>query len=295
MEFILTTGGRSTSPFETWLKSLKELNDSLLINFDFAENSIKSVAYTNDKTCVKRSAISLEEAGFELQAIKSDDGAEISQEEWIASNPDTLIRLAVFMQLDRFIKVVSTFTGADNYTLTLTAAPVVTEKYGQQTYVTRSQFKSQALTMTIAGSELSEFHIISDDAFNNNIAKIDMPMNFSVNPDTIKMLLSVSSIYSMDVKKDIVDFCTVQDANGEWTLHAIDHVNHTYDFIIAYMQPGDVEPKEVMLPINRNNFILATKSDIDDSTISVSAGDASEKLCINTGDSTKTIIATVRV
>jgi hypothetical protein len=61
------------------------------------------------------------------------------------------------------------------------------------------------------------------------------------------------------------------------------------------MQPGDVEPKEVMLPINRNNFILATKSDIDDSTISVSAGDASEKLCINTGDSTKTIIATVRV
>jgi hypothetical protein len=81
MEFILTTGGRSTSPFETWLKSLKELNDSLLINFDFAENSIKSVAYTNDKTCVKRSAISLEEAGFELQAIKSDDG------EYIAMHP----------------------------------------------------------------------------------------------------------------------------------------------------------------------------------------------------------------
>jgi len=142
MEFILTTGGRSTSPFETWLKSLKELNESLLINFDFSENLIKSVAYTNDKTCVKRSAISLEEAGFELQTIKADDGTEMTQEEWAAANSGMLIRLAVFMQLDRFIKVVSTFTGADNYTLTLTASPVVTEKYGQQTYVTRSQFKS---------------------------------------------------------------------------------------------------------------------------------------------------------
>ena len=295
MEFILSTSGRSTAPFETWLKSLKELNDSLLINFDFAESTIKSIAYTNDKTTVKSSVISMEEAGFEIQSIKDDSGNTITQEEWASSGNAVLIRLAIYQQVARFISTVNTFTGSDNYTLTLTSQPVMTEKYGQQTYVTRAQFKSQALTMNVAGGELSEFFIISDDAFNNGISAISNPMKFSVDPETIKRLLSVSNIYSLDVKKDVIDFCTSKEENGEWVLHAVDRNSHVYDFKIAYLQPGETEPQEITVPINRNNFILGTKGDIDESIIIISADVNPEKIRIDTGETTKTVIASVRV
>ena len=295
MEFILSTAGRSTSGFETWLKSLKELNDSLLINFDFGTQSIKSVAYTNDKTAVKRAEISFEDAGFEVNEVIDDSGNHVSCPLWAEANPGALVRFGIYQQLDKFIKVVGTYAGAENYTLTLTAASRVTENNGPQILVTKADFRSKSLTMSVAGAELTEFHIISDDAFHNNIAAISNPMKFAVDVDTVKMLLSVSSIYSTDVKKDVVDFKTMKNEAGEWTLHAIDRNGRSYDFIIAYMTPGETEPAEITLPVTRNNFILATKGDIDNSTISISADDNSGKIRIDTGDNINTIIAAVRV
>ena len=295
MEFILSTAGRSTSGFETWLKSLKELNDSLLINFDFGTQSIKSVAYTNDKTAVKRAEISFEDAGFEVNEVIDDSGNHVSCPLWAEANPGALVRFGIYQQLDKFIKVVGTYAGAENYTLTLTAASRVTENNGPQILVTKADFRSKSLTMSVAGAELTEFHIISDDAFHNNIAAISNPMKFAVDVDTVKMLLSVSSIYSTDVKKDVVDFKTMKNEAGEWTLHAIDRNGRSYDFIIAYMTPGETEPAEITLPVTRNNFILATKGDIDNSTISISADENSGKIRIDTGDNINTIIAAVRV
>ena len=295
MEFILSTAGRSTSGFETWLKSLKELNDSLLINFDFATQSIKSVAYTNDKTAVKRAEISFEDAGFEVNEVIDDSGNHVSCPLWAEANPGALVRFGIYQQLDKFIKVVGTYAGAENYTLTLTAASRVTENNGPQILVTKADFRSKSLTMSVAGAELTEFHIISDDAFHNNIAAISNPMKFAVDVDTVKMLLSVSSIYSTDVKKDVVDFKTMKNEAGEWTLHAIDRNGRSYDFIIAYMTPSETEPAEITLPVTRNNFILATKGDIDNSTISISADENSGKIRIDTGDNINTIIAAVRV
>ena len=295
MEFILSTAGRSTSGFETWLKSLKELNDSLLINFDFGTQSIKSVAYTNDKTAVKRAEISFEDAGFEVNEVIDDSGNHVSCPLWAEANPGALVRFGIYQQLDKFIKVVGTYAGAENYTLTLTAASRVTENNSPQILVTKADFRSKSLTMSVAGAELTEFHIISDDAFHNNIAAISNPMKFAVDVDTVKMLLSVSSIYSTDVKKDVVDFKTMKNEAGEWTLHAIDRNGRSYDFIIAYMTPGETEPAEITLPVTRNNFILATKGDIDNSTISISADENSGKIRIDTGDNINTIIAAVRV
>ena len=295
MEFILSTAGRSTSGFETWLKSLKELNDSLLINFDFGTQSIKSVAYTNDKTAVKRAEISFEDAGFEVNEVIDDSGNHVSCPLWAEANPGALVRFGIYQQLDKFIKVVGTYAGAENYTLTLTAASRVTENNGPQILVTKADFRSKSLTMSVAGAELTEFHIISDDAFHNNIAAISNPMKFAVDVDTVKMLLSVSSIYSTDVKKDVVDFKTMKNEAGEWTLHAIDRNGRSYDFIIAYMTPGETEPAEITLPVTRNNFILATRGDIDNSTISISADENSGKIRIDTGDNINTIIAAVRV
>ena len=295
MEFILSTAGRSTSGFETWLKSLKELNDSLLINFDFAAQSIKSVAYTNDKTAVKRAEISFEDAGFEVTEIIDDSGNHVSGPLWAESNKAALVRFGIYQQLDKFIKVVGIYAGAENYTLTLTAASRMTENNGAQILVTKADFRSKSLTMSVAGAELTEFHIISDDSFYNNIAAIANPLKFAVDVDTVKMLLNVSSVYSTDVKKDVVEFKTMQNEAGEWTLHAIDRNGRSYDFIIAYMTPGESTPAEVTLPVTRNNFILATKGDIDNSTISISANNDSGKIRIDTGDNINTIIAAVRV
>ena len=295
MEFILTTGGRSTTPLETWLKSLKELNESLLVNFDFANSSIKSVAYTKDKTTVKRAEISFEDAGFEVEEIRIDDGTVVSAESWAQANPGALVRLGIYQQLDRFIKVVNIFSGAENYKLTLTAQTQITEQNGPQIVVVKADFRSTTLTMSVAGSALTEFHIISDDQFYGVIASVEYPMKFDVDVDTVKTLLNISNVYSIDPKKDVIDFKTIKNDAGEWTLHAVDRNSQSYDFTIAYLTPSETEPAEVVLPIARNNFILATKSDIDNSTISISSSGNSGKLRIDTGENINTIIAAVRV
>ena len=292
MEFILKTNGRSTAPFETWLKSLKELNDSLLVNFDFANSSIKSVAYTPEKTTVKRAEISFEEAGFEVEEIR-DGETTFSASEYKGQNP---VRLAIYRQLERFIKVVNIFSSADSYTLTLTAQSTVTANDGTQMLVTKADFRSPSLTMSVAGSGITDFYIISDEMFYDKIAAVQAPMKFSVDVETVKTILSVSTVYSIDPKKDIIEFKTIKNENGDWTLHAIDNVSHTYDFTIAYLTPtDDVTPAEVTLPISRGNFILGTKSDIDNSTVSISASGIADKIRFDTGDNINTVIAAVKV
>ena len=53
--------------------------------------------------------------------------------------------------------------------------------------------------------------------------------------------------------------------------------------------------ERIALSQYRNNFILGTKGDIDESVIVISADANPEKIRIDTGETTKTVIASVRV
>ena len=286
--------------FETWLNAFKSVSPSLLIEIDTVKGEFIAKSPSEEKTVVKYGHINFEDAGFEVLKMKDAEGNDITIDEWneqFAQNRRILF--GINEMLPKFISVVSTFNGASEYKATFKFAEIDNDAYGKEFATTRVEFKSVALTMRVGGADISEFKKrISDDIFFNKVSVVEKPMEFELDLDVVKSLVSVSSILSADPKKDIMDFKTVKDGDS-WTLHVVDHTDASYDYIIAYLSAGsDVEPVETLIPVNRNNFILSTKSDIDNEKVIISGtpndGTLPGKVRLDCGEFITTI-ASVRV
>ena len=283
----------NTSGFATWLKGFKEMSNTLLIEIDTTGKQFVSKTFTQDKTVVKFGRASFDEAGLEVVFLKGKDQKKMTAEEWEQSGEQRRILFGIYDSLDSFIKVVDLFSGSENFKFTLKFSDV-----DGKFITSKAEFKSLTLNMKVDGSDISnsEFKEISDEQFMNGIAAMENPMKFNVNIDVIKMLLNVSNIYSTDAKKDVIMFSSKKDGDA-WTLHAIDHNSGSFDYIVAYLSADAQNPVETLLPVIRNNFILATKSDIDNATITLSGleGQTGLKLRIDSGDNFSTVIASVNV
>lgn len=297
----------AASGFETWLNAFKSVSTSLLIEIDTVKSEFVTKSPSEEKTVVKYGHISFEDAGFEVVKMKDADDNDITIEEWneqFAQNRRILF--GINEMLPKFISVVSTFNGASEYKATFKFAEIDNDnekapnvKYGKEFATTRVEFKSVALTMRIGGADITEFKKrISDETFFNKVCVVNKPMEFELDLDVVKSLVSVSSILSTDAKKDIMDFKTVKEGDT-WTLHVVDHTDASYDYTIAYLTAGsNEEPVETLIPVNRNNFILSTKSDIDNEKVIIPGtpndGTLPGKVRLDCGDFITTI-ASVRV
>lgn len=285
MEIIFESTG-STAGLENWLSSFKQINDSLLIEVDTNNEQFVAKTHTTDKTIVKYGKLSFESAGLKVASVTGSDKKKVGLEEWNEVNNSVRIKVGIFQVIDKFIKVVNRFSGTDGHKIII--------KFAGADYVAQSvAFKSAALDMMVTCADIDEFVYISDDKFLNGIAAIDNPMSFEVNLDINKSLLDISSIFSADAKKDIVDFSTVKSGN-DWILHAVDRNGQSYDYKIAYLSEAS-NPVEITVPVIRNNYILATKGDTANSVITLPGIEGGGKIKIASGDNFITIIASVRV
>lgn len=291
MKLILECKNPSENGFAEWLKSFKDVNTSLLIEVDVKNECFVSKTHSNEKTVVKFGTIPFATAGFEVKEILGARNKKLDVAEWLQEQEaDVRIKLGISTQLAKFIEVIDLFGGSNEYTAEIEFSE--TDDFAAQ----KIQFKSSALIMTVAGSVMSEFVYISDAQFKNQIAKIDDPMRFEINKDARLMLQKISSIFSTDVKKDIIDFYTKIEGN-ELALYAYDRNNHSYDFKLGYLA-GDctAQHAEVRYPVSRTNFIIATKSDNAQSSIIVIPGsDSGNKIKVENSDGFETIIASIRV
>lgn len=274
--------------FTDWLKSFKDVNTSLLIEVDVKNECFVAKTHSNEKTIVKYGTIPFKTAGFEAVELTGARNKKITVDEWLEEN-DTRIKMGISTQLAKFIDVIDLFSSSNQFTLEI-------EFSENEDYVAQKiQFKSSALVMTVAGSVMTEFHYISDETFKNNIAKIDNPMKFEINRDARLMLQKISSIFSTDQKKDIIDFYTkIED--GTCVLYAYDRNNHSYDFKLGYLVPECNVTAEVRYPVSRNNFIVATKSDnVQSSVITLPSVEDGGRIKIETSEGFETIISSIRV
>ena len=287
MEIIFESTGATTG-FENWLKSFKDVSNSLLMEIDLAESKFVAKTHTADKTIVKYGYLPFDEAGFQVAEIIDGD-AHLAVADYVAQNPGRVF-FGIFQQLDKFIQVAGMYSGTDNWKLLTRFAD---DDNGRKV-ANRMEFKSVALSMIVGGADVDEFEYIDDDKFMNKIAKIDNPMLFDIVSDAIKTLNAASNIYSEDAKKDIIDFQTQQ--NGEdWELRAIDHNGHSYNFLVGYLNAETENPVVATLPVIRNNFLLATKKDDENSKVYMAGQDGASRIRLDTGNKFITIIASVRV
>ncbi len=282
----------STINFENWLSAFKEINDSLLIEIDTKEQAFIAKTHNESRNIVKYGKLSFQNAGLEVVSVTGKDRKKLTLDEWNETNSGR-IKVGIFSVLDKFIKVVKQFSDTENHKINIKF-----ESGDEGDFTgTRVEFKSLTLTMGAPCADLEQFIYVSDDKFLNGIAAIENPVVFSHNAEVSKALINISNIYSVDAKKDIIDFKVVKEGN-EWALHAIDFSGNSYDYMIGYLDANDTEGEHefenIHVPVIRNNYILGTKSDGESGKIIIPGVENGDKLKICC-DSFITIIASVRV
>ena len=290
MELIFKNTGQTTG-FSNWLKSFKEIQNSLLIECDLKENSFISKGFTADHTVVKYGKISFTDAGFELLNIKDNDKTLYTLDEW-NNKYDIRIKIGIFMILPKFIQVIETFSDTD---FKLNIEFDVYKNGNENEFHAKSiNFKSKSLKMKVKDCNISEFEQVSDDLFFNKINVIKDAMSYEISMDAIKNLMSISSVFITDAKRDIIKFYTKFDSDVDnWAIYAYDQTNESYDYLLGYLKTGTGYEND--LPVYRNSFLTSVNLKGNDENIILSLSPKDKiKLRIESVDQNSfTVLSTV--
>lgn len=292
MELIFKNNTTDSLGFSGWLKAFNEIQQSLLIEVDLQHKCFVSKGFTGDHTVVKYGKISFEDAGFELTMIKDDDKNVYTVDEWNKEH-FCRVKVGIFLILPKFIKVIDTFTGTDFQFII--EFGVFKGKDDDEFHAKSLNFKSKTLKMKVKDCNISEFEQVSDDLFFNRINVIDNGMSFEISMDAIKNLISISSVFVTDAKRDIIKFYTKQDEDTDnFAIYAYDQTNSSYDYLLGYQKEGVEVENEI--PIYRHCFLTAVNSKGNDNSIIITLpSNNKQKLRIETVDGTSyTVLSTVQ-
>ncbi len=290
MELIFKNTGQTTG-LSNWLKSFNEIQSSLLIECDLKEHSFISKGFTVDHTVVKYGKISFDDAGFELLNIIDNDKNIYSLDEW-NKKYNVRIKIGIFMILPKFIKVIDTFSPTD---FKLNIEFDVYKNGNEDEFHAKSiNFKSKSLKMKVKDCNISEFEQVSDNLFFNKINVIKDAMSYEISMDAIKNLMSISSVFLTDIKRDIIKFYTKLDEDtNQWAIYAYDLTNESYDYLLGYLKSGVGSEND--LPVYRNNFLTSVNLKGNDENIILSLSPTDKiKLRIESVDQNSfTVLSTV--
>ncbi len=290
MELIFKNTGQTTG-LSNWLKSFNEIQSSLLIECDLKEHSFISKGFTVDHTVVKYGKISFDDAGFELLNITDNNKNTYSLDEW-NKKYNVRIKIGIFMILPKFIKVIDTFSPTD---FKLNIEFDVYKNGNEDEFHAKSiNFKSKSLKMKVKDCNISEFEQVSDNLFFNKINVIKDAMSYEISMDAIKNLMSISSVFLTDIKRDIIKFYTKLDEDtNQWAIYAYDLTNESYDYLLGYLKSGIGSEND--LPVYRNNFLSSVNLKGNDENIILSLSPTDKiKLRIESVDQNSfTVLSTV--
>ena len=290
MELLFKSTEQSTA-FSNWLKSFNEIQNSLLIEVDLKNQYFISKGFTSDHTVVKYGKISFSNACLDLTGIKDDNKKVWDLERWNEQH-DIRVKVGIFMILPKFIKVIDTFCGTD-YKFIIEFG--IFKNGNEDEYHAKSiNFKSKTLTMKVKDCNISEFEQVSDDLFFNRINVIENGMSFEISMDAIKNLISISSVFVTDAKRDIIKFYTKKDEEvNKYAIYAYDQTNGSYDYLLGYQKSGIEVENDV--PIYRHCFLTATGKAGEENIIVTIPSNNKQKMRIETLDETSyTVLSTVQ-
>ena len=261
-----------TENFAAWLKKFKEIDNSILIEVDKENKRFLARSFTSDHGLIRRSEITFEDAGFELNKI---DDTNMSS---------SIIKTGIFMILDKFISIINTFSSTD-YEM------VIEFDFNEETSVYQAVgigFKSKTLSMHIDCGNLSEFVEIKEDEFQKLYVAED-PVIGTISEDVVKNLLGIANMLSIDNKNDSIKFYTKKTKYGI-KMYAKDSKSNSYDYLL-----GNVEGKqeEVDLVVYVSKFIMSTKYSSGEMKLYISSKSADRLLIENENEKSKVIIAVV--
>ena len=289
MELVFKNSGPTTG-FSNWLKSFQDIQSSILIECDLTEEFFVSKGFDGNHTIIKYGKVSFDNAGFELLYIKDNEGNTYTREEWVSKYTER-IKIGIFLILNKFIKVVETFSETD-YKLSI-QFDVFNNGNTDEFHAQFINFKSKSLKMKVKDCNISEFEQLSDELFFTRINVLNDAMSFEVSVDAIKNLSAISSVFTNDPKRDIIKFYTkIDEDTNKYALYAYDQSNESYDYLLGYLKDGT--GVDAVISIYRLNFFSAINTKQNGNIVISISASTNNKFRIETVDGTSyTILAAV--
>lgn len=288
---------KNASEFSNWLKGFKDIQNSLLLEIDLVENAFIAKCFPSSKSIVRYSKLSFEDAGFELLYI--NDNEKNAVENWSETygskfDGGNRVKIGLYEMLPTFINYINLFNDVPfemtiDFDLCKQVQYIQDGKPYPEYQVTDIVFKSQLLTIHVAGSKISEFfYRCTDELFFNNVYSVKDPVVFDIAQESINNLIKVSSVTKVAGKNSIKLYTKTHE--DKICLYAYDYDNNAYDYLLGTLQ-GDAKCDNTYVVISRDNFINAVKG--IDSNLQITLDQSSNaKLLIGCGDA-KVVVASI--
>lgn len=305
MQLVLKNNGNHAN-FITWLKGFKDINPTLLVEIDLTEQKFVAKGFPESRCIVKYSEISFESAGYEIVSLVDDDNntclttkGKLSQKYAKEFTGDNRIKAGIYTILSKVIDALHIYTNTE-YTLTIPFTNIRSVKYVQaanaieQWQAQKMIMSSKTSEITVNCSQLSEFfRFLSDDLMLNTICAINKPLTFSVTPETISNLNSISQLFISDKSRNTIKLYIKDEGNDIYSLYAHDETDKSYNYLLGYLN-GEINPESPIdvnteVLILRENFMNATKALSDTINIAISQTDSTRVLL--TSGTSKIVIA----
>lgn len=282
--------------FLEYLKNFAKIANSLLLEIDPFGKQFIAKTFTEAKDSVRFSAVTFDDCG--MNVLNHDQTDEVKEYE------NYRIKLGVLSKLSSVIKIIDRFE-SDNksYNIIINYDFKKDERTGEITecIAENIQFTSDVLSMKLDGFRPTEFRYLSDDTFNNKVAKIDDPIEFELTSECISNIIKTSEIVKVDDNKDMLVFY-----NKGKKIYVKDHIiregdkkekkelPENFSYLIGELSeaPGEA----IHLPIFRKCFICMLDKTNENYTVLIgnSVSGVPDRLVLKSNDTeTKIVISTV--
>ena len=177
---------KNVKPFSAWLKKFSSIENSLLIEVDEKNKCFVAKSYNEEKSVVKYSKISFIDAGLSLKKV---------------SNNPQFIKVGIY-NIQRVIKSLEHFLGAE-FSFSVQYDEIIQENNEKALAGLALLIKSSSLKVKIECTSLQVFKYISDDKFNNIIAKTELITTFDLPNATIE---KINSLCDLDKEYKFLEF-----------------------------------------------------------------------------------------
>lgn len=281
MNCVFKNTGPNTE-FISWLKNLKEVENSLLIEIDFNLGAFVAKTSTKDRDFVLFSQISFDKAGYEPVSVPELQSGK-------------RVLWGIINILPKVIEIVGMFSNVE-HTLTVNFDVLYRDDTNTDFEYTTTdvELKSKNLTMKTYASSYKEFLEISDTMFFDIFYVVDNPSEVTVTPEIIKTVLNVSGVMSQDIKTSALEIYSKDSADGQKEFHIADGSGKgSYDYIIGYGSKDKTQNDIQPVSIYRSNFVKATKGCTGDITLIVGTQDADRILIDYNNGNTKAVCTVI--
>ena len=169
--------GTNLKAFSAWLKRFKSISNSVLIEVDDSTQEFLAKQFNDEKSIVKFSSISFEEAGFEYK---------------LSDKIDKRIKVGLY-DITALLKIFDNFSGED-FTFTINFDEIQSKSAGKELAGKDLVLKSGSLRIKAEATSLNIFKYLPDNIFKDRVAQIDPDVEFEISSDQIDKINSLCAL-----------------------------------------------------------------------------------------------------